>query len=68
MVNPKRTMIRAKSSDFLQSIVEKSKQKEEPAVPQEQVKDMQKIEQMTNALKDKQASKPQHYWEKKSSK
>jgi hypothetical protein len=67
MNDRKRSVVRAQSADFLQSIVKKSQQKEDPATPQTPVVDTKKIEDITNMLKDKQAENPRNknYWEKK---
>jgi hypothetical protein len=67
MNNAKRIAVRAQSADFLQSIVKKSQQKEDPATPQTPVVDTKKIEDITNMLKDKYSEMPKskNYWEKK---
>jgi len=53
-----RAKIRAKSEEFLQQMVKKAQQKDEPAVPQVPETDLQKIEQLAKDLKEKDAAKP----------
>lgn len=62
--NVDRKYLRARSEEFVKSIVEMSKRKEEPAKPQEPIKDVGKIEGLAKVLKDKDAEKPRKYWEK----
>jgi hypothetical protein len=67
MKDAKRNALRAQSADFLQSVVKKSQEKEDPATPQSPIVDTKKIEDITNMLKDKYSEKPKskNYWEKK---
>jgi len=67
MKDAKRTALRAQSAEFLQSVVKKSQEKEDPATPLTPVVDTKKIEDITNMLKDKYSEKPKskNYWEKK---
>jgi hypothetical protein len=48
----KRDEVRQKSADFLRGIVEKAKQKEDPAVPDFGEKDTQKIEKITKSIRE----------------
>jgi hypothetical protein len=67
MKDAKRTALRAQSAEFLQSVVKKSQEKEDPATPLTPVVDTKKIEDITNMLKDKYSEKPKskNYWENK---
>jgi hypothetical protein len=67
MKDAKRNALRAQSADFLQSVVKKSQEKEDPATPLTPVVDTKKIEDITNMLKDKYSEKPKskNYWENK---
>lgn len=53
----KKKLIRAKSAEFVKALVEKSKQKEEPAKPDYGEKDMEKVKKITQELKDQHAIK-----------
>jgi len=54
----KRKELREKSSEFIKFLVEKAQTKEEPAQPNfGDEKDMEKIKQITQELKDQHAAK-----------
>jgi len=62
--NVDRKYIRARSADFVKSIVEISRRKEEPASPLAPVVDVKKIEDITMKLKEQSADRNKNYWEK----
>lgn len=52
-----RKELRQGSADFLKIMVEKIGQKDEPATPNFNFQDVQKIEQLTNKLREKYSGK-----------
>ncbi len=52
-----RKELRQGSADFLKIMVEKINAKEEPASPNFDLQDVQKIEQLTNKLREKYSDK-----------
>ena len=61
--NIDRKYVRARSEEFVKSIVEMSQRKEDPASPLAPVVDTKKIEDITMKLKEKSADKHKDYWE-----
>ncbi|MEK6808039.1 MAG: hypothetical protein AABX75_03340 [Nanoarchaeota archaeon] len=57
MDDESRNTLRLKNAAFVQNIVKKAQEKDEPASPNFGEKDIQKIENLTNKLKDTYSEK-----------